>query len=121
VVAAERLREAHHARARRRADGHRLVLAGTELAHTGRGVQEESAVQVERRVDALVEDPDVRAVADPDDVAVDGDEVARAQLADVLFARRKCQPVLGHQNSLSNSTSPSAVTWALARRAAQHW
>jgi hypothetical protein len=84
-------------------------------------VEEERAGQVERRFDALIEDPDLRAVADAEDVAVDGDEVARAELADVLLGRRKSQLVLGHQNSLSNSIWPSAETCALARRAAQHW
>src|SRR5262245_50597643 len=33
VVPAERLCEAHHTGARRRADAHRLVLSGAELAH----------------------------------------------------------------------------------------
>ena len=84
-------------------------------------MQEKSAVQVHRRLHALVEDPDLRAVADADDVAVDGDEVARAELADVLLGRRELELVLGHQNSRSKSTWPSAETWALARRAAQHW
>src|SRR5205807_9811292 len=109
----EGLGEAHHPRARCRADAHRLVLAGPELADVWRRVQEKSAAQVERRLDALVEDPHLRAVADPDDVAVDGDEVAGAELADLLFGGRECQPVLGHQNSLSKSISPSAETCAV--------
>src|SRR5262245_119126 len=121
VVAAERLGETHHAGARRGADAERLVPAGAELAHVRRRMQQEGAVEVERRIDALVEDPDLRAVADADDVAVDGDEVARPELADVLLGGRECQLVLGHQNSRSNSTSPLADTCALARRAAQHW
>src|SRR5215216_4898763 len=36
VVAAERLGETHHPGARRRADAHRLVLAGAELPHVWR-------------------------------------------------------------------------------------
>src|SRR5262245_11080568 len=99
VVAPERLGEAHHAGARRRAHAHRLVLARAELADVRRGVEQEGAFEVERRVDALVEDPDLRAVADPEDVAVDGDQVARVELTDVLLAGRKCQPVLSHRPS----------------------
>src|SRR3954447_23895451 len=68
VVASERLGEAHHARRRRRADAHLLVLAFGDLAHVRRGVQQEGAVEIERRLDALVEDADLRAVADADDV-----------------------------------------------------
>src|SRR5262245_59866859 len=97
VVAPERIGEAHHAGARRRAHAHRLVLARAELADVRRGVEQEGAFEVERRVDALVEDPDLRAVADPEDVAVDGDEVARVELADVLLAGRKRQLVLSHR------------------------
>src|SRR5512133_2254301 len=82
VVAPQRLGEAHHARGRRRADADLLVLAGPELAHAGRRVQQEGAVEVERRLDALVEDADLRAVANADDVAVDEHLVAGAQLAD---------------------------------------
>src|SRR2546423_6720234 len=55
VLCAERLREAHHARRRRRADADLLVLAVVELADTGRRVEEECAAQVHRRLDALVE------------------------------------------------------------------
>jgi hypothetical protein len=85
VVAPERFGEAHHPRARRRADAHRLVLARAELPDVWCRMQEKSAVQVERRLHALVEDPDLGAVANTDDVAVDRDEVARTKLADVLF------------------------------------
>src|SRR5215208_2054141 len=121
VFGAERLGEPHHPRAGRRSDAERLVVAGPELADIRRSVEQERSGKVERRLLALVEDPDLRAVADPDDVAVDRDEVARAQLADLLLGRRKCQMVFGHQNSRSKSTSPSALTCAEARRAAQHW
>ena len=84
-------------------------------------MQEKSAVQVERRLHALVEDPDLRAVADADDVAVDRDEVARAELADVLFS------LAGKLSRCSAIKLPVVVdvalgeTCALARRAAQHW
>src|SRR5881397_205223 len=43
VLRAERLREAHHARARRRADADLLVFPLGELAHARRGVQQERA------------------------------------------------------------------------------
>src|SRR5207302_1120414 len=72
VLPAERLRETNHARARRRADADLLVLAFGDLAHVRRRVQEERALQIHRRFDALVEDADLRAVADADDVALHG-------------------------------------------------
>src|SRR5580765_1200634 len=43
VLRAKTLREAHHARGRRRADADLFVLARPELAHAGCGVQEERA------------------------------------------------------------------------------
>src|SRR5512132_527098 len=103
VVAAEPLGEPHHPRARRRADGDLLVAARTELPNARRGVQEERAAQLHRRLVTLVEDPDVRAVPDPDDVPVHGHEVAGLELANVLLGRRKCQPVFRHYASRSNS------------------
>src|SRR5919106_1195710 len=83
VLRAETFRETHHARARGRPDAELLVLPGPELADVGRRVQEKCAAEVHRRLDPLVEDPDLRAVADPDDVALDDDLVARAQLQDL--------------------------------------
>src|SRR5205823_1818226 len=80
VLRAERLGEAHHARARRRADANLLVLAFGELPHARRGVEQECAAQVHRRLDALVEDAYLRAVADADDVALHDHLVARAEL-----------------------------------------
>ena len=56
-----------------------------ELAHVRRGVEEERAAQVHRRLDALVEDPDLRAVADADDVSLHDHLVAGAQLEDLLL------------------------------------
>src|ERR1043165_117138 len=60
---AARLREPHHPRGRRRADAHLLVLALTDLAHVRRRVQQKRAVQVERRLDALVDERALRYVA----------------------------------------------------------
>src|SRR5215211_4580941 len=121
VVPAEALREPHHAGACRGADAERVVAAVVALADVGRGVKQERAAEIEGRLDALVEDPDVRAVPDPDDVAVDRHEVAGTELADVLFGSGEGQSVLGHQASRSYSVLPSAATCAVARRAAQHW
>src|SRR2546423_4520495 len=67
VLRSERLREAHHARARRRADADLLVAAVVELADAGRRVEQERAAEVHRRLDALVEDADLRAGSDADD------------------------------------------------------
>src|SRR3954463_14745605 len=122
VLRAERLGEAHHPRARGRADTDLVVAAVCALAHVRRGVQQERAFQVHRRLDALVEDPDLGPVADADDVTLDNDLVARAELEDLdLVGDREGDLVACHQASRSNSTSPLAETWALARRAAQHW
>src|SRR3954454_6702373 len=123
VLLSERLGEAHHARARRRADADLLVFSFGDLAHARRSVEQERAAQIHRRLDALVEDADLRAVADADDVALDGHLVAGAQLEDLLrVGDRERDLVRGHtQNSLSYSTLPSAATCADARRAAQHW
>src|SRR3954452_16334535 len=122
VLRAERLGEPDHPRRRRRADADLLVLVLGDLAHVRRRVQQERAAQVHRRLDALVEDADLRAVADADDVALDGDLVAGAELQDLLrIGDRERDLVTVHQNSRSKSTLPSSSTCALARRAAQHW
>src|SRR5262245_180208 len=116
VVAAERLRETHHACRRRRPYAHRLVPAGAELADIGRRVEQERAVQVPRWIDALVEDAHLRAVANADDVTVDGDEIARPELADLLLGRRKGQPVLSHTTTLPRNKllqAPSGVPLVL--------
>src|SRR5204862_7994423 len=84
VLRAERLGEAHHSRARRRADADLLVTPLAYLADVRRRVQQERAAQVHRRLDALVEDADLRPVADADDVALDDDLVAGPQLEDLL-------------------------------------
>src|SRR5579885_3598914 len=98
VLRAERLGEAHHARARRRADADLLVLALGDLAHVRRGVEQERAGEVHRRLDALVEDADLRAVADADDVALHGHLVARLQLQDLGgVGDRERERVLGHR------------------------
>jgi hypothetical protein len=62
-------------------------------------VKQERALQVHRRFDALVEDADLRPVADADDVALDGDLVAGAQLQDLLrVGDRERDCVVGHQD-----------------------
>src|ERR671918_2870505 len=61
VLGAQRLGEAHHARARGRADADLLVAAVVELADARGGVQEERAGEIHRRLLALVEDADLRA------------------------------------------------------------
>src|SRR5207244_12672628 len=122
VLRAERLGESHYAGARRRADADLLVLALGELPHARRGVEQERAAQVHRRLDALVEDADLRAVADADDVALHDHLVAGTELEDLLFVRdRERQLVDGHHASRSKSVVPSAAMCAVARRAAQHW
>jgi hypothetical protein len=102
IPAPERLGEAHHACARRRADADLLVAALAHFAHVRRRVQEERAVQVHGRLLALVEDADLRAVADADDVALHGDLVARSELEDLLrVGDRKRDCMTRHQNSRS--------------------
>src|SRR5262245_61936587 len=71
VLRAERLGEANHPRRGRGADAELLVPSGPELAHVGRGMEQEGPGQVHRRRHALVEDPDLRPVANPDDVPLD--------------------------------------------------
>src|SRR3954471_12804635 len=97
VLRAERLGEANHARRGGRADADLLVAAVLQLPDPGRRVEEERAGQVHRRLDALVEDADLRAVADSDDVTLDGHLVARAQLQDLaLVGDRERDFVCGH-------------------------
>src|SRR5918995_1621833 len=83
IDAAERLGEAHHAGARRRADADLLVAPALELADTRRSVEQKRTAQIHRRLDTLVEDPHLRPIADPDDVALDDHLVAGAQLEDL--------------------------------------
>src|SRR5215218_2030632 len=119
VLRAERLGEAHHARARGRADADGVVLSGGDgwirngsighfrrnsersplflrvgaasgalvvaLADAGGGVEQERAPEIHRRRLPLVEDPDLRPVAEADDVALDDDLVAGAQLQDLAL------------------------------------
>src|SRR6476620_1642594 len=122
VLLAETLGEPHHAGARGGADADLLVAAGAELAHVRRRVEQKGPRQVHRWLHALVEDPDLRPVADADDVALDDHLVAGPELLDLRrVGDRERHLVRRHQNSLSNSTEPSAPTCADARRAAQHW
>src|SRR6186997_177250 len=92
VLLAERLGEPHHARGRGRADAELLVAAAAlgvlaDLAHVRRRVEQERAAQVHRRLDALVEDADLRPVADADDVALHDHLVAGAELEDLRGIR----------------------------------
>jgi hypothetical protein len=65
-------------------------------------VEEERALQVHRRLNALVEDPDLRAVADADDVALHDHLVAGAQLQDLaVVGDRERDFVYGHQSLAS--------------------
>src|SRR5690242_13207409 len=122
VLVAERLGEADHPRARGRADADRVVAAIVALADSGRGMQQERAAEIHRRLLALVEDPDLRSVADADDVALDDHLVAGSEFEDLgLVLDRKGHLVLRHQASRSKSVVPSAAMCAVARRAAQHW
>jgi hypothetical protein len=122
VVADQALGEAAHAGGRGRADAHRLVRAVRQLAHVRRGVQQGRAAQRERRLLALVEDPDLGGVADPDDLALDRDRVAGVERADSRLVGGEADLLVGHGHaSLSYAIAPAAEMWALARRAAQHW
>ncbi len=98
-------------------------LPFVELADAGRRMKQERAGEIHRRLDALVEDPDLRAVADADDVTLDDHLVACAELEDLLrVGDRERDFVGGHlYASRSMSTVPSAWMCAVARRAAQHW
>ena len=78
-----------------------LVLAFGHLAHAWGGVEQEGTREVHGRLDSLVEDAHLRAVADADDVPVDEHRVSRAQLADGLLGRGEGDALLGHQASLS--------------------
>src|SRR5919204_5052247 len=93
VFLAQALGKADHASARRRSDAELFVFAGAQFPHVRSGVQEEGSLEVHRRLHALVEDPDLRAIADADDVAVDEHLVAGTELADLFFGGRKRQPM----------------------------
>src|SRR5919204_351348 len=146
VIPAEWLGEANHPRARGGADTDRVIAAVLALAHARSGVEQECTAQVHRRLHALVEDPDLGAVAGADDMALHDDLVAGSELADLAVvldgeghlmnghgsSRRvgglspdggeadvsACQECVPIQNSRSYSTSPAGPTWAVARRAA---
>src|SRR5438128_377475 len=96
VLGAKAVRETHHPSGGRRADADLLVLAGADLLDARRRVQQERAAEVHRRRDALVEDSDVRPIADADDVTVDEHLVAGAQLPDLLLVCRERQLLNGH-------------------------
>src|SRR6266536_1452917 len=109
VLLSERLGEADHPGRGRGADADLLVAAVLELPDTGCRVKQEGAAKIHRRLDALVEDADLRPVADPDDVALDGDLVAGTELEDLALVRdREGNFVRCHQNSRSKSVAPAA-------------
>src|SRR5947207_1228885 len=64
VLRAQRLGEADHPRRGRRADADGVVAAVLALADARRRVEQERAPKVHRRLDALVDDPDLRPVAE---------------------------------------------------------
>src|SRR5688572_22027306 len=98
VLRPEAFREAHHARARRRADADLLVTSWPKLANVRRRVEEERTGQVHRRLYPLVENPDLGAVADPDDAPLDDHLVAGAELQDLgWIGDREADLVLRHQ------------------------
>src|SRR5579862_5163553 len=113
VLGAERLGEAHHPRRGRGADADLLVSAGSDLSDIGGGVKQEAPAKVHRRLDALVEDTDLRPVADADDVALDGHLVAGAQLQDLgRVGDREGDLVRRHQPA----TSTRVRAWPAAER-----
>jgi hypothetical protein len=57
-------------------------------------MQEERSGEVHRRLDPLVEDPDLRPVADPDDVPLDDHLVARVELQDLRGVRDRERDVV---------------------------
>ena len=85
-------------------------------------MQEKGAGEIHGRLDSLVEDADLGAVADSDDVPLDDHLVPDAQLQDLgRVGDGEGDLVRGHYASLSYSMVPSASMCADARRAAQHW
>src|SRR4051794_31182550 len=126
VLRTQRLGEAHHARRGRGADAELLVRAaafgiGADLADVRRRVQQERTGEIHRRLDALVEDADLRAVADADDVTLDDDLVARAELQDLaLVGDREGDLVHRHQAAAvpamadRDEASPDAARAAMA-------
>ena len=100
VRRAERLVEAHH-RARRWSPSRCTPSRSGRRRACGRPVRCGGGTRrwrIHRRLDALVEDPDLRAVADPDDVPLDDDLVSGAELEDLGLVRdREGHFVRGHQ------------------------
>src|SRR5690349_16016026 len=108
VAGAERLGEADHAGGGGGADADRVVAAVLALADARRGVEQERAAEVHGRLDALVEDADLRPVADADDVALDDHFIAGAELEDhALVGDREGDLVNGHgQRGLVRGLTP---------------
>src|SRR5579884_1514355 len=95
VAAPERLREPHHARARRRADAALLVPTFEPTQEVRLGVEQEGAVEDHGRLLAVVEDVDLRAGADAVDVALDDHLVAGVELQDLLRVRDRERDLVG--------------------------
>ena len=94
----------------------------SHAADARRGVQQEGAGQVHRRLHPLVEDPDLCPVADADDVALDDHLVAGPELENLgLVGDREGDFVSSHQASRSKSTEPSGADVDGRASAAQHW
>ena len=101
-----------------------LPSASSETLRTFGAVWSRNAPrEVHRRLDALVEDADLRPVADADDVALHGHLVACAQLQDLLrVGDRERDGVVGHRLELPVEVDVAVGEMcAEARRAAQHW
>src|SRR6266542_2336333 len=113
VLRTQRLREAHHACRGGGADADRLVTALADLAYPGRRVEQKGPVQIPRRRNALVEDPDLGAVADADDVAVHDHLVARSELADLGFGGRESEAVTRHHASSPYPNVPQCLALVL--------
>src|SRR6185312_1325659 len=120
VLRAQPLGEAHHSRARRRADADLLVATGADLADVRRRVQEERAGEIDRRLHALVEDPDLGAVADPDDVPLHDHLVAGAQLLDLGGVGDRERDLVGRHQP-PPSPAPPAPRGAEAALRAMSW
>src|SRR3954469_25943531 len=120
VLLAEWLGEPDHPGRGRGADADLVVAAVVPLADARRRVQQEGAAEVHRRLDALVEDPDLGAVSDADDVALNGDLVPGAELENLaLVCDREGDLVLCHQaapRSPTNSLLPSITPRGRSRR-----
>src|SRR5439155_595736 len=111
VVATQWFRETHHPRRGRRADADLLVATVADLAHAGRGVEQERAAEIHRRFHALVEDPHLRPISDPDDVTLHGDLVAGAQLRDLRGIRDRERHLVERHGPQTPVPVSDTVSW----------